>query len=188
MVRFNHITGPRGERIDARREEQFMQLFLKNQRRIYAFILTLVPNWTDADDLLQESSAVLWRRFGDFEPGTDFVAWALKIARFQVLNYWKKQRRDRARFSDQTLEALADQLVLLGEVANERRNALEACLTKLPPRDRQLVELRYQPGATTQTVAERVGRSLQAVYKALNRIHDQLLLCVRRTLASEDNS
>src|SRR5262245_8265994 len=86
---------------DLDREEQFLQLFLANERRIYAFILALVPVWSDADDLLQETSAVLWRKLDEFQPGSDFVAWALKIARFEVLNYRKRQSRDRGLFSDQ---------------------------------------------------------------------------------------
>jgi RNA polymerase sigma-70 factor (ECF subfamily) len=172
-------------KIDLAREQRFLQLFLSHERRIYGFILALVPIWSDADDLLQETSAVLWRKLDDFEPGTDFLAWALSIARFQVLNYRKKQRQSRARLSNQTVEALADQLMAYRERADARRDALAECLTKLSSRDRELIQMRYQPEATTQSVADSVGRSLKAVYKALNRIHTQLLLCIRQTLASE---
>ncbi len=171
--------------IDRRREERFLQLFLAHERRLYAFILALVHNWSDADDLLQETSAVLWRKLDEFEPGTDFSAWAMSVARFQVLNYRKKQRLSQARLSDETVEALADRMAALSEQSDARRDALQRCLAKLSDRDRELVRLRYQPGATTQTVVDRVGRSLPAVYKALNRIHTQLLLCIRQTLAGE---
>jgi RNA polymerase sigma-70 factor (ECF subfamily) len=172
-------------RIDLEREERFLQLFLAHERRIFAFLLALVPVWSDAEDLLQETSVVMWRKLDEFEPGTDFAAWALSIARYQVLNYRKKQRRDRVLFSDQALEMLAEQMATLSRGADARRDALENCLKKLNPRDRELVQLRYQPGATTQKVAEHVGRSIQAVYKSLNRIHGQLLSCIRRTLSSE---
>jgi len=171
---------PRGE---ADREDRFLQLFLANERRIYAFILSLVPSWSDADDLLQETSAVLWRKLDEFEPGSDFVAWALRIARYEVLNYRKRQNRDRGLFSAETEELLAQHAVDMAHVSDDRRDALKACLEKLSVRDRELIRLRYQPGATTRDVSERVGRSLKAVYKALNRIHEQLLLCVRRGLA-----
>jgi RNA polymerase sigma-70 factor (ECF subfamily) len=173
-----------GARAAGGRHERFLQLFLAHERRIYAFILTLVPSWADADDLLQETSAVLWRKLDEFEPGSDFLAWALSVARFQVLNHRKKQRRSRARLSDQSVEALADQLTTRGPPADARRDALAGCLAKMTPQDRELIHLRYQPEATTQDVADRVGRSLKAVYKALNRIHCQLLFCIRRALAS----
>lgn len=175
-----------GRRAAIDREEQFLQLFLANERRIYAFILSLVPVWSDADDLLQETAAVLWRKLDEFHPGSDFVAWALTIARFEVLNYRKRQSRDRGLFSDQTAEMLADQAAACFERAgDDRRDALEVCLLKLNERDRELIRLRYEPGATTQEVADRVGRSTKAVYKALNRIHEQLLICVRMRLAEK---
>jgi RNA polymerase sigma-70 factor, ECF subfamily len=69
--------------------------------------------------------------------------------------------------------------------ADARLIALERCLQKLNSRDRDLVQLRYQPDATTEGVAGSVGRSLRAVYKALNRIHEQLLVCVRQNLTTE---
>jgi len=68
-----------------------MRLFLASERRIHGFLLVLVPHWADVDDLLQDTAAVLWRKFDEFEPDCDFIAWALSIARFQVLNYRKKR-------------------------------------------------------------------------------------------------
>jgi RNA polymerase sigma-70 factor (ECF subfamily) len=166
-------------------EGRFLQLLVANERRIHAYIASLVPIWADADDLFQETSVVLWRKARQFEPGTDFVAWALSIARYQVLDYRKKQGRARALFSDQTIEGLADQAESLVLHTDDRRDALEACLARLNERDRELIQLRYQPGATTPGVADRTGRSLKAVYKALNRIHYQLLQCINRTLAAK---
>jgi RNA polymerase sigma-70 factor (ECF subfamily) len=166
-------------------EERFLQLLLANERRVYAFILALVPVWSDADDVLQNTSAVLWRKRETFTLESDFVAWALSIARYEVLSYRKRQRRDRMIFSDQTVELLAEQMASEGLGSDSRRDALESCVAKLKERDRELIRLRYEPRATTQGVADRVGRSIQAVYKALNRIHGQLLDCVRQTLAAE---
>ncbi len=57
------------------RGERFMRLLLANQQRIYGLILALVPNWNDADDIMQETSAVMWAKFDDYEAGTDFAAW-----------------------------------------------------------------------------------------------------------------
>jgi RNA polymerase sigma-70 factor (ECF subfamily) len=178
-------TGDEPLRVDLDREERFLQLFLAHERRIFGFLLALVPSWSDAEDLLQEASVVMWRKLDEFEPGTDFAAWALSIARYQVLSHRKKQRRERVFFSERTLEMLADEMVALGPGDDARRDALEHCITRLNPRDRELIRLRYLPGATTQAVAERLGRSIQAVYKSLNKIHEHLLACIRRTLAAE---
>ena len=170
------------------REEQFLQQFLKYERRIYAFIFALVASWTDADDLLQETSVVLWSKFDSFQPGSDFLSWALSIARFQVLNFRKKQRSLSARLSTECVEALADQMIAETDESSDRRKALAECLSMLKTRDRELIQLRYQQGATTQGVATQVGRSLKAIYKALNRVHMQLLFCVRRKLAMAEST
>src|SRR5262249_54956902 len=46
----------------------FLPLFLQNQRRLYAYILTLLPNRADADDVLQEASLVMWDKFDERAP------------------------------------------------------------------------------------------------------------------------
>ena len=172
-------------RVELDPDEDFLQLFRVNEHRIHAFIFALVPVWSDADDLLQDTSTVMWRKRGDFRVGSDFVAWAMSIARFEVLNYRKKRRRDSVIFCDETVELLADRMASLALCTDNRRDALDSCTAKLSVRDRELIELRYEPGATTQAVADRVGRSIHAVYKSLNRVHAQLLLCIRKTLAAE---
>jgi RNA polymerase sigma-70 factor (ECF subfamily) len=128
--------------LDLAREERFLRLLLAHQRRIFAYVLALVPHWSDAEDVVQETSAVLWRKFDDFEPGTDFAAWALSVARYQVLNFRKKQRRGPGRLSDQTVEALAERLLAVERQADARLTALENCLQKLSSKDRDLVQLR----------------------------------------------
>src|SRR3954467_5741619 len=82
--------------------ERFMRLFLAHQRRFYGLILSLVPNVTDADDLLQETAALMWQKFAEFRPGTDFAAWGLRFARNLVSNHRKKTRRlaGRVNFSE----------------------------------------------------------------------------------------
>ncbi|WP_414660671.1 sigma-70 family RNA polymerase sigma factor [Horticoccus sp. 23ND18S-11] len=87
--------------------EAFTRLLLQHQKRIAGLIFSLVPRGADADDAMQETCAVLWRKFGEFEPGTDFRAWALRIARFQMLNHYRRRQRAQARLSDETIEALA---------------------------------------------------------------------------------
>src|SRR5579872_6953512 len=92
------------------RGEQFVRLFLQNQKRIHGLILALVPRSPDADDILQEASAVLWQKFGEFKLGTNFAAWALRIARYQVLAYYTSQKRQRARLSDESLDAVVERM------------------------------------------------------------------------------
>jgi RNA polymerase sigma-70 factor (ECF subfamily) len=165
----------------------FLRLFLQNERRLYAYILTLLPNRADADDVLQEASLVMWDKFEDEHPPADFVAWGCRIAYYKVLDFRKKRQRSRVFFSQALLERLAETAVEQAATLqlDERREALEDCLAKLRPRDRDLLTRRFAEGATTQSTAAAVGRSADGIYKALARIRQALFDCVTRTLAAE---
>jgi RNA polymerase sigma-70 factor (ECF subfamily) len=165
----------------------FLRLFLQNERRLYAYILTLLPNRADADDVLQEASLVLWDKFDERHPPDDFAAWACRVAYFKVLDFYKKSQRSRVRFSQAMLERVAETVVEQSAALqlDERRAALATCVEKLRSRDRDLLTRRFAEGATTQSTAAEVGRSVDAVYKALARIRQALFDCVTRTLAQE---
>lgn len=63
---------------------ELVGLLTRNQRKIFAYIYTLVPNRADAEDILQETSVTIYKKFAEFELGTDFVAWANRIAWWKV--------------------------------------------------------------------------------------------------------
>jgi len=164
----------------------FLRLFLQNQRRIYAYVLTLLPNRADADDVFQEASLVLWDKFDESSPPDDFAAFGCRIAYFKVLDFCKRRQRARVLFSQDVLERVAETALEQADALqlDERREALAGCLGKLTERDRGLLAARFAEGATVQTTAVQVGRSADAVYKALARIRQALFECVTRTLAT----
>ena len=171
--------------MDSSRTEEFMRLFLSNQRRIFGLIVCLVPNLADADDILQDTSATLWQKFDEFKPGTDFAAWGLSVARLRVLKFHERTRAaGRVTFDDRVLNALAEEAALITPQADARLEALRACLAKLPERVRGLIEFRYSPGATLKTAAEQVHMSEVAAYKALNRAHLTLIECIQRNMGA----
>ncbi len=169
------------------KSKQFLRLFLRHERRLYAYILTLLPHRADADDVLQQASLVMWDKFDADHPPTDFGAWGCRIAYFKVLDFYKQHHRSRVCFSQPMLERLAETATeQAGPLQlDERREALSRCVEKLPPRERELLGCRYAEGATTRSTAEHLGRSVDAVYKALAKIRLALFECVSRTLAGE---
>ena len=162
----------------------FVKLLTANYARIYAFIITLVPNDNDADDIMQETATVMWENFSKFEPGTNFVSWAVTIAKFQILNYRKKHKRSRLFLSDQAYELLITETEKVQEQSQDRLQALRGCLKKLSARDQQFIRMRYYDGASARIVAQKVGTSIDAVYRYTARLTDWLLGCVRRSLTT----
>src|SRR5262245_27171270 len=99
--------------------EEFARQFSCNARRVYGFIMTLVFNYHDAEEVFQNTSVVLWNKFGEFQPGSDFFAWASRVAYYEVLSLLKQRRRSRT-FSDETLELLATEAIVISDRSSER--------------------------------------------------------------------
>lgn len=139
---------------------------------------------TDAEEILQETNLVVWRKADRFTPGTSFFAWSSRIATFEVLKHRERRGREKLRFTPEFIDAIARDAAEASENWEERRRALSACLGKLRPRDRELVERRYAPGENGKSVAEDLGRPINAVYQSLGRIRRTLMECVNRQLAT----
>jgi RNA polymerase sigma-70 factor (ECF subfamily) len=162
--------------------ELFLALFTKCQGRIQAFIRALVHDPTQADDVFQATSLVLWRSFATFRRDAEFLPWALGTARHQVLLHWRTRRRDRHVFSEALLADLADATTAAVESAEARLAALEGCIAGLPERQRDLVRMFYGENQSAAAIAERWGRTVHAVYKALKVMRRALFDCVSRKL------
>ena len=166
--------------------ERFAQLLATCQRRVFLYSLGLLHHAADAEEVLQETNLVLWRKFDQYQPGTDFDRWACRIAYYEVLKFRERKARGEPLFSTDFVEALAAEAERNMDVLDARREALSGCLRKLSEKDRLLVLHRYQDRATTLSVAQALGRSVQGTRKALHRIRMALLACIQRTVAVEE--
>jgi RNA polymerase sigma-70 factor (ECF subfamily) len=169
------------------RTEEFVGLFAQGQYEIHSYILTLVHNWTDADDVMQATSIVLWRKFDQFERGSDFVAWACRIAQLEVKNFRRVRGRDRLFFDEPLMQSLASVRLAMADRLQEEREWLTDCVAKLRADDRELIHRCYgRKNITAKDVAVALGRPVNTVYKALIRIRRSLYECVQRTISGVD--
>lgn len=169
--------------------EQFLILLTSHQRRLAGYLRTLVPNRTDAEEVLQEVNLHLCRHAGEFQMGTDFAAWSLRVAHFRVLRWRERRSRDRLLFDDDLIERLAVAAQSLDAQGEGQLAALEKCLAKLASREYELITQLYStPDATPQGVAGQVGRSAKGIYTSLKRIRLKLLECIQRTLSAEEHA
>jgi RNA polymerase sigma-70 factor (ECF subfamily) len=166
---------------DKDRAELFLALLGKNQHRLSAFVHTLVANWHDGEEIVQDTLIVLWRKFDEFDAATDFFRWAAKVAQFEVLNYRRKTRHAQVLDAD-VLEALAATAIKHSDGTAVRRQALGHCLQRLSEQDRKILGLRYQDSGSVEGVAASLGRSTSHVHRMLRRIRDQLVRCIRASL------
>ncbi len=167
------------------RTQEFLELLTQHDRALSVYVYSLVPNSVDADDILQQTKMTLWRCFDQFETGTHFLAWARKTAFHQVLTFRRQKKREHLPLSDETLELLHHEVEKLGDQGETRREALQACLSRLPVAHRQMVMLRYFQDLEIEQVASRVKSTVAAVYRALSRIRLTLHQCVEKQLVQQ---
>jgi RNA polymerase sigma-70 factor, ECF subfamily len=181
----SHDHDSRPSRGDEQRAA-FARVFAQHDRWLFGYLLTLLGNAGDAEDVFQETCVVLWREYEAFDLSTNFMNWAGTVAFNQVRRFRRTLARREKTLSDEVVDMLSAEVITRSEILEARRLALHGCLQKLAPSDRQLVEQCYSDGrGTIREAAERLGRPTNTVYKALNRIRRALHACIDRRLSME---
>lgn len=124
----------------------------------------------------------MWYHFDKYQEGTDFAAWSIRIARNKVIDHVRKSKKRKVFYSDETLDLLSDLRSNESQARERRVKALEDCLSKLPAKEQDLLRMRYSQHATTKSLAERFGRSVDGLYKTFSRIHFVLYRCIQHQL------
>ncbi len=166
------------------RMSEFVELYSEYYPRLQFYLMALLPAAGDTADVLQETSLILWKKFDTYESGTNFYAWACKIARLQALKHRDRLGKSARVLDIDVLEKLADEAAALPRAsASESREMLTVlsnCVEKLSEADRALIRKRYQPDASVKSMAAEIGRTANSLSMSLGRIRRALLLCVER--------
>jgi RNA polymerase sigma-70 factor, ECF subfamily len=164
--------------------DRFMAELMAHQRRLYQYIYALLPRHQDAEDAMQNTLAVLWQKFDQFDPATSFYAWASRVAYLEVQNYRRRNNRMVTILDEGVFQQIVAEVDSQFDLLEARREAMLRCAEKLNLLDRQLIKLRYAPGATVKDVARRLGRPANSVCKSLGRIRQALWDCINREVAA----
>jgi RNA polymerase sigma-70 factor (ECF subfamily) len=168
------------------RGAMFVRRLLASEKRIYAFILTLVANVVDADDVMQDTVETMWRKFdSSTDDASTFAAWGVQIAHYKVMEYRRKSYEKRVVFNSEVLNTVAKEAFLINETVDERFEIIQESVQKLKKRDYEIVYLHYVKGETVKFIARQFGVSINAIYKALSRIHEFLFRDYQRALVSK---
>jgi RNA polymerase sigma-70 factor (ECF subfamily) len=165
-------------------KDEFITHLTMAQPSLWAYVFSLQPDHVAAQDILQETNLTLWRKVSEFQPGTNFIAWACQVAYFHVLSYRRRVRRDRLVLDEGVFSYLAERQADRAGTLDDRLNALRGCLEKLPPPSRRLLEERYAPGGSVKELAEAGGRSVASLSQLLYRIREKLLQCIETSRAT----
>ncbi|TWT78334.1 RNA polymerase sigma factor [Posidoniimonas polymericola] len=171
-----------GEGLDV---DQFIKDLTQSQGNLRAYLLAALGNYDDAADVLQKTNLVLWRSAHRYQPGTDFIAWAITLARFELQSFFRDRSRDRHVFSEELsgmmLQTAAKELPDL----DDRQEALRHCLQGLSARSQEMLQLRYDTSSSITQIADRVGKTEDAIKSALLRVRKSLERCIELRLRSD---
>ena len=158
--------------------EAFLKEFSLHHDRLFAYLFSLLPHRPDAEDVFQRTSLVLWRKFDQWEAGSDFLSWACSVAFYEVRNFIRVSSRDRLRFGEALLESLAKERAASLRRRDDRVGALQDCLKKLDHGEREILQRAYVDEESIRELARRDGRAAQTLYNRLNLVRKRLLLCI----------
>jgi RNA polymerase sigma-70 factor, ECF subfamily len=167
-------------------DERFAELLRVHHTQLFGYLWALVHDVNDAEDLYQQTSIVLWKKFGEYREGTSFFSWALAAARYEILNFQRVRKR-RLQFNAELqtrLSKVFDELDT--SLLQVRLEALHDCRERLGEEDRNLLEACYGSNLSFRETAAQLGRSPKSVYNALVRIRAVLLRCIENRLTRQE--
>ncbi len=162
--------------------ESFMRLFLQSERELLRYVMVLVPNVTEARDVLQETAVALWQRIAEYDPSRPFIPWACRFALNEARMHLRRTKRRRWVMSDDVVEMIDAQREAEAPQLDERRSHLRACLERLPERQHQVVYGYYFDELDVPGLSRLTGLTAEAVYKVLQRSRLALQSCIELKL------
>lgn len=164
----------------------FVSLILSSQKDIYVYILSLVMSPSDADDILQDTLSLMWRKFDEFEPGTNFLAWGKQIAYYRVMNYFRDNKSSKLCYDPEVIKIIESKTNQEGHLSGHK-DALKECLKKLSEKYLTILKMRYIQDMSFKQMAVKYGISKQSLHRTVSRIHAILLKCIKHSLGSGDS-
>ncbi len=157
--------------------ERFTRLLIEHEPELLRCVLIAVPNRADARDVMQECSVSLWRRFSEYDANRPFVPWALGFVRIEVRRFLRNSRR-RTQLTERAGELVLQDEQSSAAMLEEREHHLKHCVDGLPADHRGLIRGYYQQAQSVAELSTTTGRSVEAIYKTLQRIRRALYDCI----------
>ena len=163
-------------------EKEFVKLLVDHQSLIRAYVISLLPGVSETEDVIQNTNEVLWTKRESFELGTNFKAWALTTARFQVMALQQKLRREKRAPLDEDVLMMVSEEAEIGdaEAMNKKLQDLNECIGLLQVKDQELVLHRYWKKSGLDEYSKSCGRTVGSLKVALYRVRSSLRGCIDR--------
>lgn len=169
----------------------FDLLLLRNQSKLFSYILFVVRNQETANDIFQETFVKVITRLqkGKYVPSGKFGAWLLRIAHNVIMDWYREQRIENIIEApkDNDMSNIKDFTLLDNCIENQFVNAqvlldVKKMMNMLPPAQREVVFMRFYQELSFKEIAETTNVSINT---ALGRMRYAIINL--RRMAKEHN-
>jgi RNA polymerase sigma-70 factor (ECF subfamily) len=163
--------------------QAFEKLYRDSSPQLFAICLRIVPQRSEAEDVLQEVFATVWRKAAQYDvERAGAMSWLAMIARNKAIDRIRSQPQMRKSESLELAEEIADPAASPqsdAQAAGERER-LDECMKRLDDRRRSLIRAAFFDGSTYEELAARIGSPLGTVKSWIRRGLLQLRECLEQ--------
>jgi RNA polymerase sigma-70 factor (ECF subfamily) len=168
-----------------RSQERFLALFLASEQELFRYVAAITPSLEDAREVVQQTAVVLWQKFDQYDLSQPFTPLACRFALNITKQWLARKKRWQSILADDVAETIAKRRIELMPAMDSRLRFLDGCLEKLSTDQRRIIEGYYFRQLGVDGVAKESHRTVDAVYKAMQRIRRLLQDCIERAEQAE---
>lgn len=170
-------------------------LLTRYQNRLYRYLLRIVKNQAEAEDLFQQTWVRVAERIRRYDPSRSFEPWLFALARNLAIDYLRRIRPeslDEPAGESESGETAAARLasgerpVIDGILQRERASRLGDAMEALPVTYREVLTLRFEEEMKLEEIAEVLGTPLSTVKTRLRRALGRMKEALESRYPGED--
>ena len=157
-------------RVAARDPEAFKQLYHLYHRRLTRFLMRLTRRPEIAEEIINDTLWVVWRKAPEFRGGSLVSTWIFGIAYRRGLKTLQRQPPRTIDRADEAEAVAADEI----QPARERADWLERALSQLPLNQRAVLELAYYVGYSCEEIAQIMDCPVNTVKTRMHKARQRM--------------
>jgi RNA polymerase sigma-70 factor, ECF subfamily len=163
-------------RVAARDREAFKQLYHIYHRRLTRFLMRLTRRPEIAEEIINDTLWVVWRKAPEFRHGSLVSTWIFGIAYRRGLKTLQRQPPPACDIETEIQVEAADEI----QPAQERTDWLERALAQLPVNQRAALELAYYLGHSCEEIAQIMDCPVSTVKTRMHKARQKMKMLLRR--------
>jgi RNA polymerase sigma factor (sigma-70 family) len=174
-------------------QKSYAELLGRYRDAIYFMLLKMVNNKIDAEDLTIEAFGKAFRNLSQYSPSFAFSTWLFKIASNNCIDFLRKKKNDVISLDNPTDNSDQDQSIPLAAnvldpeeelIKDQKENVMRNIVTKLKPRYRKLIELRYFNEYSYEEISKELELPIGTVKAQLFRARELLYNIIKNSQES----